>query len=390
MDQPITSLLCDLVTLPSVNPGGDTAKTESPYGESRVAEYVEAYFRRYDVRTERQPVLPGRDNLLVHLPGRQAGAKSILLEAHMDTVDVEGMEAPFSAVLDGGRIRGRGACDTKASLAVMMMVLHLLIEEGISTPGGVCLAATVDEEYGETGVQRLLESAEGFSAAVVGEPTMLSVAPSTNGVIWFRILTHGVSAHASAPEGGVNAILAMADVMAALRARSSTVLSARRHPLCGSPNLTVCRIRGGSSENVVPNRCEITIDRRLMPGESWQAAFQETQTWIRQALGEGPARVEFEEPYHIEPSLEIPPDHKLVRALGAAAGDVLGETRLAGLPYTTHASFLAAAGIPSVVFGPGNVEQAHTVEEFVEVDQLVQAVEILKRFVTRFAESLWD
>ena len=379
---PVIALLSDLIALPSVNPDRAAARTDAPYGEGRMADYVERYFQRLGVHVERQVAFPGRDNVLAFLPGQDPQAAPILLEAHMDTVDVAGMQDPFAPRLDGGCLYGRGACDTKATLAAMMLALGELVEAGTRLPRGVWLAGAADEEFAQTGVRRLVESGMAFSAAVVGEPTGLRVVPCHNGQVYFKIVAHGKAAHTSNPQLGINAIYTMTDVIGILRHGVSSTYPFRRHPLCGTPQLTVSIIQGGISEHIVPEKCEASLDRRVIPGETWDEAVAEIRGWLAAQLdAQTLQRIELKEPHHIALPLDTPVDHALVRGLYRAAQSVLGEAQIAGVPYNTDATHLAAAGVPSVVFGPGDIAQAHTTNEWVEVDQVIAAVEILKRFL---------
>jgi succinyl-diaminopimelate desuccinylase len=389
----VVQLLCDLIALPSVNTEGRGEPSGPRAGEGRVADYVQRYFEPYGVRIERQQVYPGRENVLVHVPGADPAAAPLLLEAHMDTVDVEGMDEPFTPRIESGRVYGRGACDTKGALAAEMAALGEVLGEGVTlsrghycaSPSfrrGCVLAATVDEEFTMGGIRRLVESGLSFAGAVVGEPTGLKVVAATDGHMYFRITTHGQSAHTASPRYGVNAIYLMNDVIRVLRQRADSVYPQRQHPLCGSPKLTVSIIQGGASEHIVPDTCQIAIDCRVIPGETCAGTLQEIQAWLASDL-DAPtfARVEFGEPSLAIPPLETAVDHWLVRGLHAAAGSVLSNAQVAGVPYNTNASHLAAAGVPSVVFGPGDIAQAHATVEFVEVEQVVAAAETIKSFL---------
>jgi acetylornithine deacetylase len=267
----------------------------------------------------------------------------------------------------------------------MMLALRQLVEEEARLPRSVCLAATVDEEFAQSGVQRLVESEMQFSAAIVGEPTSLHVVAAHKGQVYFKVVTHGKAAHTSTPEHGLNAIYLMSDVIHVLRMRSTVEYSQRVHPLCGSPALTVAIIHGGSSEHVVPDACEIAVDCRLIPGESWPEAVAEMQRWVAEDLGEEDGkRVAFQLPYHNAPPMQTPIEHPLVQGLRQAAANVLGEAQVVGVPYNTDAGILSVCGVPSVVFGPGDIAQAHTDAEFVEIKQVTAGVEILKRFLLEY------
>ena len=388
-NEDLIELLCDLIALPSVNPEQDAERTELPHGEARVADYVQRYFQPLNVRIERQQALPGRDNVLVHVPGADRSARPVLLEAHMDTVDVQGMDDPFTPRVEGGRVHGRGACDNKASLAAMMVALRGLLEEGVSLPRGCVLAATADEEFGMTGARLLVESGMAFASAIVGEPTALKIVAAHDGQMYVRITAHGKAAHTSSPQHGVNAIYAMNEAINVLRRRADSVYPQRQHPLCGSPKLTVSIIHGGISEHIVPDFCEIAIDCRVIPGETCQQALEEIKGWLAEDLDAVVVKgIGFAVPHKTVPPMETPTDHPLIEGLRQAAAHVMGDAQVAGVAYNTDASHYAAAGIPCVVFGPGDIAQAHSVTEFVEIEQVVAAVEILKRFLVEGTASL--
>jgi acetylornithine deacetylase/succinyl-diaminopimelate desuccinylase-like protein len=381
----LTQLLCDLIARPSVNPEWRTDCVTTPYGEDRMARYVQDYFQPW-ATTERQEALPGRENVIVHVPGEDAAALPVLLEAHMDTVDVQGMEQPFAPRVEGGRVYGRGACDTKGSLAVMMLVLKQLIRERAVLPRACVLAATVDEEFGMSGARRLVGSGAKYAGAIVGEPTGLSLVAAHDGQMYVRIAAHGKAAHTSNPQHGVNAIYLISEVINVLRHRAEAVCAEREHPLCGPPKLTVSVIHGGVSEHIVPDLCEIAIDCRVIPGETCQSMLEEIKDSLREDLA--PAvldQIEFAAPHKAEPPMETAADHPLVRGLGQAATAVIGDSRIVGAAYNTNASHYSAAGIPCVVFGPGEIAQAHSAIEFVEIEQLEAAAQILRRFLLQSA-----
>ena len=389
IEQDVIKLLSDLIALPSVNPWQDFTRTEPPYGECRVVDYVENYFRPFGVKVERQEVFPGRHNVLVHIPGKDRSLAPVVLEAHMDTVGVDGMPAAFTPYVADGRLYGRGACDTKGSLAAMMLACRQLLEEGLLPAKNCLLLGVADEEWGTTGIQRFAESGIKVSAAVIGEPTSLQVVSAHNGEIYFKILAHGKAAHTSRPYLGINAITMMSDVIQVLRARATSLYPQRLHPLCGPPQLTASIIQGGSAESVVPATCHVSFDRRVSPGEKWQEVLDEIKGWIAEDLDAETAKsVELIAPHYNMPPFETPVDHPLVLGLRAAVEDTLGHGEVVGVPYGTDAAFLAVTGVPVVVFGPGDIAQAHNIGEYVDVDQLTAAVQILKRFVLVEAKRL--
>lgn len=378
------NLLCDLVALPSVNPEGDPDKTGGIYGEARVAELVESYFSKLDVETRRQEVSGNRENVLVFARGSQSDAHPLCLEAHMDTVDVEGMADPFVPRIAGGRIHGRGSCDTKSSLAAMMVALENVVRADSVPPGGVCLAATVDEERGHSGALKLIEE-EKLAAAIVGEPTGLCVVPAHKGQAYFEIRAKGRAAHTSAPQHGVNAITMMAEVVRCIERRAQESFARHLHPLCGATQITVSIVQGGTSEHIVPDFCRIALDLRIIPGEEIPEVMAEIRGWLATDLAkEVCERVEVRDPYKTSPSLDTGVDLPLVTDLASAVQESRREVEIVGVPYNTDAGYFSRAGVPSVVFGPGDIAQAHSTTEFLAIEQLDSAVEILTCFLSRW------
>ena len=292
----IAELLADLVRRPSVNPLGRTDVPDSVAHEHRVTDYLEQRLARQGIPCLRQPVHPGRDNLLawVESPG---AARTILLEVHQDTVPVEGMTIdPFGAEVRGGKLYGRGACDVKAGMAAMLAALERLHRERPAGAANVVLACTVDEELALTGVRRLVRGPWPLGGppdfAVVAEPTCLKVVTAHKGVTGWELVTDGRAAHASRPGDGVNAVYRMARLLVAAEAYAGRLSAARAHPTLGPATLSVGRVVGGVSVNTVPDRCAASVDRRLLPGEDPSAAADEFAAALRAAGGAGDFRLE--------------------------------------------------------------------------------------------------
>lgn len=382
MTQRLASLLRDLVAIESVNP----AYPGGSRGEAAVADYVEAYCVRVGLQVTRQPVLPGRENILAEL--RATGAKQTLLfEAHMDTVDLGslGIHALQPEVREG-RLYGRGACDTKGSLAAMLAALDALQAERERLRVNVMLLASVDEEHAFRGVTAFLGSKRPVQAAVVGEPTELRLVVAHKGCVRWRLTTTGRAAHSSRPEKGDNAIDQMAEVLLAIRP-FQTRLQARWHPLVGSPTLNVGRIWGGAGVNIVPERCTVEIDRRLVPGEDARAALDEFDEFLSGCAAANPRlQVAREEPFVVDWPLETPDDAPVAIAARAACADLDLPTQTIGVPYGTDASKLSAlGGVSTIVLGPGSIAQAHTTEEYVSLAEVATAAEMYRRIALNLA-----
>jgi acetylornithine deacetylase len=380
-------LLQDLVRIPSVNPMGRPLSGPE-YFEYQVTEYIEAFFRQLGVEYVRQPVAPLRDNIVAWLSGKAGGA-CLLLEAHQDTVPAEFMTIePFGGHIKGGRVHGRGACDIKGGLAAMLAAFARLVRDKPAHAATVVMACVVDEEFTFRGIVELASWFNDCQAAtplprpdmaVVAEPTNLDIVHAHKGAVRWHLVTKGRSCHSSKPEEGINAIYRMARILVAIEQFAVHLPTTRHDPLLGPPKISVGRIEGGQSVNAVPDRCRIEIDRRVVNGEDPRQAPAELERYLKGVAGiDFP--FEMETPWMCKGALNPLGTEKLVARLGRAINAVRGGHQVLGVPYGTDASTLAAAGIPSVVFGPGDIAQAHTCDECVSVEEVEQAAEILYRF----------
>lgn len=370
-------LLKDLVSIPSVNPMGRPLKGPE-FLEHRVTAYLEEFFRSLDVPYERQPVAPQRENIVARFDS--AGARTTYVwEAHQDTVPTDQMTIdPFGAAIANGRLSGRGACDIKGGMAAMLGAFARLVRERPRGAANVRMACTVDEEFTFLGVQRLAKDLKA-DGAVVAEPTKLQIVTAHKGVVRWHLHTTGRACHSSSPERGLNAIYRMGKILCGIEQYAEHLRQSKSDPVVGPPTLSVGMIQGGTSVNTVPDRCRIEIDRRLIPGEDPQAAPDDLDQFLRNQ-----AKLDF--PYDIErPWLEVPAlasdrSGHLAERLGRAIAGVRGRFEITAVPYGTDASTISRAGIPAVVFGPGDIAQAHTSDEWVSLDEVEQASEILYRF----------
>jgi acetylornithine deacetylase len=374
-------LLRDLVALPSVNPMGRPLQGPEIY-EARVTDDLESFFRDLGVPCRRQAVAPQRDNILAwhDTPG---ATSTLVFEAHQDTVPTDGMTVePFGARAEGGRLYGRGACDVKGGMAAMLAAFARVVRERPPGAANLVMACSVDEEHTSTGVHRLAEGGPRADLAVVAEPTRLQIVHAHKGLARWHMHTAGRSCHSSSPEQGVNAIYRMGRLLVGIEQFAEQLRASRSDPLLGPPTLSVGRIDGGTSVNTVPDRCRIEVDRRVIPGEDARAAPGELVAFLK-----GQAGIDFpfecEEPWTIKAALAPHGSEELVARLGRAIDGVTGGHRVHAVPYGTDASTLAEAGIPSVVFGPGDIAQAHTCDEWVSLDEVEQAGEILYRLATQ-------
>lgn len=382
-EQEIVTLLSDLVAIESVNP----AYKGGARGEVAVAGYIANYLRGLNLEPTFQPVLGERANVLGHLRGN--GQATLIFEAHMDTVTLDPMPDALTPRVNDGRLYGRGACDDKASLAAMLYALKLLQEHAAGEHADILLAAVVDEEVAYRGVLALVESKPNAQGAIVGEPTNLIPVVAHKGVVRFRIRTRGVAVHTSRLEQGNNAIYQMVEVIRALREKIEPRLPARSIPRLGAPTLSVSTIHGGLQVNIVPDECVIEIDRRTVPGETNEQVLREIDAVLDELRDREPTfTIERLEPDLADFALDTPRGAKIAHTARAASELVRGDTEFGTAPYGTDASKLSElAHIPSIVLGPGDIAQAHTANEYVEIAQVVQAAEIYAQLACEFIAS---
>lgn len=375
---PVLETLADLIRINSVNPNYDGGVPEAA-----VARYVDNFFRQRGIETWRQEVFPDRDNVIARIPGRNS-SRRIVFEAHMDTVSVAGMTIdPFRPLIRDGRMYGRGACDTKGGMAAMMHAAASLAEDKITPACDVWFAAAIDEEYSYRGVVALCEDLQA-NAAIVAEPTSLQTVIASKGLVRFKIETIGKAAHSAKPHLGINAIEQMALVIAALQ-EDTRRLSESSHPLLGPATCNVGVIRGGVQINLVPASCEIEIDRRMLPGETCAGVLAHYAQLLDGLTQRHPdLQTVMHPPMLTDLPLETRADCAPVERMLAILDDMQLDATPIGVPFCSDASKFGALGIPSMIFGPGSIDQAHAADEYIECDQVPLAAEIYRRFMTDF------
>jgi acetylornithine deacetylase/succinyl-diaminopimelate desuccinylase family protein len=375
---PVIQTLADLVRINSVNPsyGGGS-------GEGEIAAWIRRFFEERGMECWEQEVFPGRPNVIARLPGHDS-SRRIILEAHTDTMGVEGMTIPpFDPRIANGRMFGRGSCDTKAGLAAMMHAVASIHENRIPPPCEVWLAAVVDEEFSYRGVVKLCEGLTG-EAALVAEPTGLHTVIATKGVLRWRIVVRGRAAHSSKPDLGVNAINHMARVIRALE-EDHLRLAGQAHPLLGPATVNVGVIQGGTQVNVVPDSCEIQIDRRLLPGETVARVLAHYRSLLDELRSEHPTlEAIMEPPMLTDEALETAADSPPAQVAATVLEEMGLDATPCGVPFGSDASKLSRRGIPSLVIGPGSIDHAHAADEFVELLEVERAFEFYRRFILRF------
>ena len=367
---PTILLLRDLVAIDSINP----SLVPGARGEADVGRRLAAELGALGLAVEITEVAPGRPNVVGVLEGRRPG-RSLMLCGHTDTVGVTGMSRPFDPDTRDGRLYGRGAQDMKGGVAAMVGAVRRLVESGGLATGRLIVAAVADEEHASLGADALVARWRA-DAAVVTEPTGLDVAVAHKGFQWVVVETRGRAAHGSRPREGRDAILRMGRVLSRLELLDATLQRDVRHPLLGSASLHASTIEGGQELSSYPARSSLQFERRTLPGEPSNVGLAEA-TAILETLREedpefdGAAKMIFgREPYAIDPESPLP--DALIRA-AAVARHVPARV---GMSFWTDAAILGAAGIPTVLFGPGGAG-LHSTEEYVLIEDVCRCRDVL-------------
>ena len=376
-DDEVLATLQDLVAIESVNPG----LPGGGRGEVGMVDYLHRFFSDLGLSCETPEVLPGRSNFIATLEGENAD-KVTVFECHMDTASVEVMSIPpYEPHIRDGLMYGRGSCDTKAGGVAMMHAMKRFVDAGRKPANTVVYAGAVDEEYLMRGADHLAAHLNA-DAAVIAEPTDLEVIRAHKGVLRFTIAVKGVAAHSSKPYLGVNAISKMARLITCLEEELSPLYEGRDFELLGSPTFSIGIIEGGMQVNFVPDLCRIAVDVRTIPGLTGDEFLQEFRDVVERAkAADDGLEAEVEATTHACAPLGTTADARLVQRAAAACDEVVGSAVVSGVPYGTDASFFAGSGVPSIVLGPGSIDQAHGAVEWVECAQVPKAVDIYHRIM---------
>ncbi len=366
------ALTCALVSTPSVNPQLE----EGGSGEQEAAVLVAEWLDSWGLDTRITEISPNRFNVIGKLEGE---GPTLLLNGHLDTVGVGGMTVPpFDAKVEGGRIWGRGSCDMKAGLAAILAATNRLTEEGPRP--NLIVAMTADEEHASLGMCALADSSPSADLAIVTEPTRLAVMPAHKGFLWVRAVFKGRAAHGSRPDLGIDAIRHAALYVSALDDYGEQLTSRPAHPLLKYGSVHAGTIQGGSAASVYPDACEIVLERRTMPGERPEKVLQEFQRILDElSEREGDLSASLEQTLE-RPGTEVPEDSRLVQGL-LKAGQKHGiPPAVEGMTAWVDAALLNEIGIPAVCYGPGDIAQAHSADEWVELGQIEKCADVLESF----------
>jgi acetylornithine deacetylase len=368
-----------MVAISSVNPSME----EGGAGEEGIARQAHAWLQGWGYQTELEEVAPGRWNVV----GRRGeGGRRLVLNGHLDTVGVQGMGIPpFSGELRDGRIWGRGACDMKGGLAIILATAAALARDAHA--GELVIALTADEEHASVGMMAFADSVGEADGAVVCEPTNLSVMPAHKGFLWVDAEFRGRAAHGSRPEEGVDAILHAGLFLAALKGLESKLLQGARHPLLGFPSFHAGTIEGGSAPSVYPDLCRLVMERRTLPGEDPGAVLAEFLGVLEEVAARVPGMDGTLRPGLFRAGTEVAVDSPVVQGLLKAAEAEGVKGAVEAMTAWVDAALLNEKGIPAVCFGPGSIAQAHSAVEWVKVEEVEAGSRILTRFARGFLED---
>ena len=365
--------LADLVRINSVNP----SLVPNAPGEAAAAAYVKGALQRIGLEVAVFETQPGRPSVVGTLRGT-GGGRSLMLNAHLDTVGVEGMQAPFTPVVRDGRMYGRGTFDMKGSLAACLTAVKALVDGGASLRGDLLLAAVTDEEYASIGTADVVTRLK-VDGAVVTEATDLDLCLAHKGFVWLEVETIGRAAHGSRFGEGIDANMRMGRFLAELDRLEQDLRMRAPHPLVGPPSLHASVLLGGTELSTYAARCTLKIERRTIPGETL-AQIEAELTSILDRLGAADATFRGTLRTLLErKSFEVSPDARLVQTLEQSVIALRGKRPAhIGAAYWMDTAILAEAGVDAVVIGPAGAG-AHTAEEWVDLKSLEDLAAILAR-----------
>jgi len=368
----LTKTTQQLVRINSINP----SLTPEGQGEVEIAALVTKKLHALGLDVTTTEIDPARVNVVGVLKG-SGGGRSLLLNAHMDTVGVEGMDIdPFSGQILDGRLFGRGSQDMKASLAAMMAAAKALVDAHITLRGDLLITAVADEEYASIGTETLIKSFTA-DAAIVTEPTDMRVCRAHRGFIWFDIESFGRAAHGSRYAEGIDANMRMGRILGELDKLESELLTRTGNPLTGPPSLHAARLRGGKEVSIYADHCLLQVERRTVPGETVAQATSELQGIIDLlAEGDSTFKAAVKPTFWREP-FEVASDAKIVQILDQSLGNRIGHHPLhTGQTFWTDAALLSEAGIETVLLGPKGYG-LHSAEEWVDMESVFDLAHVL-------------
>jgi acetylornithine deacetylase len=373
------------VSIDSVNP----SLVPGSEGEARIAGFVAGWLRDRGLTVETIDAAPGRPNVIARLTPSRTGApptgRSLILNAHLDTVGTTDMDKPFTPRVEGDRLHGRGAYDMKGGLAAIMLAAEM-IAKADANGGELIVTAVVDEEYASAGTEAVVGSIRA-DGAIVTEPTGLRLCVAHKGFAWISVETVGTAAHGSKPDLGIDAVAHMGRVLGAIEVLGVQLAARPPHPLLGNGSIHASLIEGGQELSSYPARCALQLERRTVPGDTAESVTREIRAILSKLARESASFSATMDVFFWRDPFEVERHADVVRAVESAATRVLGRTpAVYGDTPWMDAALLSAAGIPTVVFGPGG-RGAHAREEYVSIAEVGQCAEVLAGAAIEFCAT---
>ena len=360
-----------LVQIDSVNP----SLSQTGPGENEIVAFIAEVLRDLGMRVDLRTPQPNRPSVIGILKGR-GGGRSLMLNAHVDTVGVEGMSNPFAASVRDGRLYGRGAYDMKGSMAACLGAAKALVDAKAALAGDLLVAGVADEEFASLGTADVAEQ-YAVDGAIVTEPTDLKICLAHKGFIWLSMETLGRAAHGSNFRDGIDANMRMGRFLSELDTFERELRERMPHPLVGPPSLHAAVLSGGSGISTYAASCTLQIERRTIPGETAAQVVGELQEILNRVGSQDPTFRFTLETLLVREPFEVARDAPLVQTLASASGRIRGETPpFVGETPWMDSALLSAAGVETVVMGPSGTG-AHSAEEWVELESVHQLAEIL-------------
>jgi acetylornithine deacetylase len=377
----LTDILVKLIQIDSRNP---SLCNDGP-GEVQCAEYTGKIFKKLGIDFKIHNFSSNHSNVVARIKGNGKG-KSLLLNAHMDTVGTEGMDSPFSGNVIDGKVFGRGSHDMKGSLAAIISVAKTIVDNNIKLDGDLIISAVADEEYSSLGTTDLINNYTA-DAAIVTEPTSFSLVTAHRGFIWYEVETIGKAAHGSKYDIGIDANMHMGRFLAELDKLEQKLRKQKSAPLVGLPSLHASIINGGTDISTYSAKCNLKIERRTVPGEKESDITEELQNIIDKLAIEDPSFKATLKPFFQRPQFNISSNAEIVKTAESVLNEHFNKhCTFAGAPYWTDAALLSKAGIDTIILGPIG-DGLHTTEEWVDINSLVDLTAILTKIAITFCNE---
>ena len=373
----LKKLLFELVSINSTN----LDYSNNSVGEEEIGDYLYEHFKKNNIDCIKQNVTGNRNNILASTEVDK-NKDTILLCSHLDTINMAGVN--FNPKIINGKIYGIGSCDAKASVASMVNAF-INIKKNNKKITNLFFAGLIGEEYMHKGVKKFIKEFKDFDSAIIGEPTNLNIGIGHKGYIRFRIKTIGRSGHGSNPKLGINAIYNMAKLINRIRTKLELKYNKIQHEVIGNPTINIGKITGGIDYNIIPDNCVIEIDRRTIPREKYDNVLNDFKILIKEIESEeNDFHAKINGPIESAPYLETNNDEKIVKIAYKICKKINKTSEINGLSYTTDGGFLAKAGIPTIVLGPGNISNCHKLGEYISLNQVNLASEIYKDIILNY------